>query len=56
MKFVTSILDNHMHYHMGAWISNHNVLYLDKKVSHHMTQTERRQERWECVHVLSSGH
>jgi len=50
MKFVTSTLDDYMHYHMGTWVSNHNVLYLDKKALHCMTQTERRQEWWECVY------
>jgi len=30
-----------MHYHMGAWISNHNVLIIDRRHPPHDTDREK---------------
>ena len=37
----TSTLDDHTHYHMSTWISNHNVLIIDRRRRLHDTDREK---------------
>ena len=49
----TFTLDNHMHYHMSTWISNHNVLIIDKRRRPHDTDREKIGTMGMCIHTVT---